>query len=355
MHGTKGWLTLYFPINFQGQYYVFGTHLGDEPKIKGVIMAYITGIKTASGYELQNVMDNGGVVSPTTDPGVCSYKHFDQTDEQLGYTSRYNCWGFTFLPRRYWINSPHDVDMILQDNCAPVSPGSLRPGDVVRYRDDNGVTTHTGRVWEVDSSGNCAKVRSKWGGLAEYIHIPLDSRITPYYGTNLAYFRQNFQLTGIGDLWIKDAYNDDGEQYSYSLWASPDILVDAPPYGSVDTNPVFNQVNRVYAQVHNRSDKDIANVRVRYYWADPHVGFAPSNWQLIPSTTNHPNPTSTFTVQGNSSAQAPYVNWTPQPVPGVADPAHHADPVQFHWIILNSVWLKRNSLLKNEFYLFQQK
>lgn len=289
-------------------------------------MGHITGIKTAANVELQEVWDWGGAVTPETDPTlipkVQHYKHFDLSDEELGRTSRYNCWGFTFLPRRYWINSEVDVDQILADNCTPVAAGSLRRGDVIRYRDAANITTHTGRVWQVDALGNCTKVRSKWGGMAEYVHDPLDPYITPYYGTNLAYFRQIAPLKGIGDLWMRDAWDDPGEQYSQSLWASPDIVVDAPPYGSVDVNPSFSQVNHVWAVVHNRGDLDITGVRVRYYWADPHAGFAPSNWQLIPSTPAHPNPTNTFTVPAGSSAQAPYVEWTPIPVPGVADPAH---------------------------------
>ena len=203
-----------------------------------------------------------------------------------------------------------------------MAAGSLRRGDVIRYRDSNNVTTHTGRVWQVDGAGNCTIVRSKWGGWAEYAHIPLHPTITPIYGTNLAYFRQIAPLKGIGDLWIRDSTSDTGEQFSSSAWSSPDILVDAPPYGAADVNPVFSQVNRVWSMVHNRSNADITGVRARYYWADPHAGFAPSNWQLIPSTSGHPNPTNTFTVPANSSAQAPYVEWTPAPVPGVANPAH---------------------------------
>lgn len=291
-------------------------------------MPRITGIKTAAGVELQEVWDYDGTVSAETDPSliplVQHYRHFDLTDEELGRTRRYNCWGFTFLPRRYWINSSDDVDQILNDNCVPVAPGSLRPGDVIRYRDSCDVTTHTGRVWKVNNAGNCVTVRSKWGPSAEYVHAPDHPYIftDEEYGTNLAYFRQVAPLKGIGDLWIRDANNDTGEQYSLSLWASPDILVDAPPYGSSNENPVFGAVNRIWAMVHNRSDADIAAVRVRYYWADPHAGFAPSNWQLIPGTAGHPNPTNTFTVPANSSVQAPYIEWTPAPVPGVANPAH---------------------------------
>jgi hypothetical protein len=291
-------------------------------------MPHITGIKTAADVELQEVWDNGGTVTAETDPTLVPlvqyYKHFDLSDEQLGRTTRYNCWAFTFLPRRYWINSSQDVDQILADNCLPMPAGALRPGDVIRYRDSSGVTTHTGRVWEVDGAGSCVKVRSKWGSMGEYVHAPLDAHITPYYGTNLAYFRQVAPLKGIGDLWVRDApgASDNGEQYSSALWTSPDILVDAPPFGSTDVNPIFSVVNRVSAMVHNRSDADIPNARVRYYWADPHAGFAPSHWTLIPGVAGHPNPTDPFTVPANTSLEAPYAEWTPVPVAGVADPAH---------------------------------
>lgn len=203
-----------------------------------------------------------------------------------------------------------------------MAPGSLRPGDIIRYRDSNNVTTHTGRVWEVDAVGNCINVRSKWGSMGEYVHIPLEPYITPSYGTNLAYFRQVAPLKGIGDLWVRDSSDDNGEQYNHTGWSSPDTLVDSPPYGSVDINPVFGQVNRVWVTVHNRGNVDIANARVRYYWVDPNVGFAPSQLNLIPGTAGQPNPTNTFAVQANSSVQAPYVEWTPRLLPAGENSAH---------------------------------
>lgn len=286
----------------------------------------ISGIYTDAGVELWNVEDlDGGVnneTDPTLTPLVQYYTHFDLSTEQLGRTDRYNCWGFTFLPRRYWIDSSSCVDQILQDNCTPVAVGSLKRGDVIRYKDDFGVTTHTGRVWQVDSSGNCTYVRSKWGNWAEYVHVPLDYHITPYYGTNLAYFRQHAPLKGIiGDLFVKGTSSDNGEQYGETGWSSPDIIVDAPPYGSVDTNPGWSVVNHVWAVVHNRSQATINNARVRYYWADPYAGFAASNWQLIPGTASHPNPTNTFSIPGYTDYTADYVEWTPTPT-GSPDQAH---------------------------------
>ncbi len=281
----------------------------------------VPGIKTAAGNNLNAIYRNhGSSVSPTGDSRITYYRHFDLSEEELGSTQRYNCWGFTFLPRRFWIGTPTDVDRILTDNCTPVSSGSLRRGDVIRYRDGTNTTTHTGRVWTVDGSGQCTKVRSKWGSMGEYVHDPLD--VPSIYGTNLAYFRQHSPLLGVGDLFIHDSSSDTGEQACPMLWASPDILVDAPPYDSADVNPVFGVANRVWTRVHNRSDQPIVGARVRYYWNDPHVGFSPGSWQLIPSTPGHPNPTDPFDVPANGQTDAPYVSWTPQPVPGVPDPAH---------------------------------
>lgn len=266
-------------------------------------------IKTAANRVVNYSDRHTSAVYPDPDPRTCSYTHFDLSTEQLGQTMRYNCWGFTFLPRRFWINDASDVDHILEDNCVPVADGAVRAGDVVRYRDVSGVTTHTGRVRSIDAAGHCVKVRSKWGGMAEYIHDRLD--VPSIYGTNLAYFRQVAPLRGTGDLWIKDAPLDNGQQCNVYLWTSPYIIVDAPPYGSPDLNPRFSTENHVWTMVENRSDTAVENVRVRYYWANPTVGFAPSAWHLIPTGAGFENPTSPFTVPAYSTVQAPAVKWTP--------------------------------------------
>ena len=275
-------------------------------------------IRTHAGVQICLWNDNLNV-TPDPDPKTTSYTHFDLSTEQLGQTGRYNCWGFTFIPRRYWICSAADVDNIIRDNCVPIADGSLVPGDVIRYRDDSGITTHTGRVWETDGAGHATYIRSKWGHLAEYIHIPTD--VPSIYGTNRAYFRQMFALQGVADLWIKDSPADNGEQCDggpIPWWVSPDILVDVPPYDGVpDENPVFNQVNRVWAVVTNRGDQTIDNAWIRYYWADPSAGLPPGAWHLIAATPGHPNPAQLPPIIGGSSIQAPYVEWTP-----TAAPAH---------------------------------
>lgn len=278
----------------------------------------VSGISTAAGVPLTNILlRTESPVTADPDPRTCVYTHLDLTTEQLGATKRYNCWGFTFLPRRYWINSSTDVDNILRDNCDPVADGTVQTGDVIRYRDNLGVTTHTGRIWETDGAGHATKVRSKWGSMAEYCHLPLD--VPVIYGTNLAYFRQKAPLHGVTDLWVEDSPTDDGEQQSgVPFWTSPDILVDLPPYdGSPDPNPAFNHANRVWAVVHNRSDRAVSGVFVRYYWADPAAGLAPADWHLIPATAARPNPVGPLQVPANASIEAPYVEWTP-----TAAPAH---------------------------------
>lgn len=278
---------------------------------------YIDGFYTAANVPLVGVWDRDDTVTPDSNPMTCEYIHFDLSSENLGRTERYNCWGFTFLPRRYWL-SRTDVDNIIRDNCISVPDGSIQLGDVVRYKDDYNITQHTGRVWETDGNGHATLIRSKWGSGGEYIHEPLF--VPSVYGTNLAYFRQFAPLRGnineigkIADLWIRDSPHDDGEQYSeHPWWISPDILVDVPPYdGAPDLNPVFNQTNHVWAIVSNRCNQRVENVYIRLYWANPSIGLAPTNWNLIPSTAEHPNPIGPFSIDANSNTETDYVEWIP--------------------------------------------
>lgn len=282
-------------------------------------------IFTAAGVRLEHVEDWDGDVYQDSDPRTCEYTHFDLSNEQLGQTWRYNCWGFTFLPRRYWINSDTDVDNIIRDNCEPVPDGSVQIGDIIRYRaydDDLGrlVTEHTGRVWQTDGAGHATLIRSKWGPSAEYIHPPLGGSPYPVpeiYGTDLAYFRQKAPLRGVADLWIKDSSGDNGEQYSEDpWWISPDILIDTPPYDNFpDDNLVFGQTNRIWGVIRNRADQTINGVYVRYYWINPAEGLSPEKWNLIPGTPGYPNPVGPISISGNSSIEAPYVEWNPNGTP----------------------------------------
>ncbi len=289
--------------------------------------AIITGFFSAAGSPLEIWQyENADVVTPDPDPKTCSYTHFNLSSENLGHTSRYNCWGFTFLPRRYWVRRSA-VDTLLQDNCDPVPDGMVEVGDVIRYQDlveGQLLTQHTGRVWQTDGAGHAIWIRSKWGGSGEYIHVP--SNVPSIYGTNLAYFRQKAPLKGdpaetnkIADLWIKDSPGDNGQQGMRApWWTSPDILVDIPPYdGAPDINPVFDHQNRIWAVVRNRTNQQVDNVYVRFYWADPAAGLPPASWNLIPGTPGHPNPLGPLTIGANADIETDYVEWTP-----TASPAH---------------------------------
>ncbi len=281
----------------------------------------ITGFFSAAGTPLE-LWQYDPAVTPDPDPKTCQYTHLDLSTENLGWTQRYNCWGFTFIPRRYWLTRT-TVNTLLQDNCDPVADGSVEVGDVIRYQ-KGGVTQHTGRVWQTDGAGHAAWIRSKWGSLGEYIHLPDD--VPASYGTDLAYFRQKAPVLGdaaeaniIGDLWMMDSPSDTGEQGRRApWWTSPDILVDVPPYDGVpDLNPVFDHPNRVWGLLRNRGNQRIDNVYVRFYWADPNAGLPPSAWNLIAATAGHPNPVGPISINAGAGVETDYVEWTP-----TAAPAH---------------------------------
>jgi hypothetical protein len=147
--------------------------------------------------------------------------------------------------------------------------------------------------------------------LGEYIHDVLD--VPPIYGTDVAYFRQRAPLVGVVDLWIRNSHADSGEQYSDISWASsPDILIYVPPYDGIpDFQPVFDYPNHVWAVVRNRGNRAVDGVFVRYFWADPATGLAPTDWHLITGTAEHPNPVGPISVPDNANIQAPFVEWTP--------------------------------------------
>lgn len=282
----------------------------------------ITGFYSDAGNPLEICLYDDVAVTPNPDSRTCEYTHFNLTTENLGNTWRYNCWGFTFLPRRYWVRRSA-VDTLLNDNCDAVPDGSVQVGDVIRYQ-DGGLTQHTGRVWQTDGAGHATLIRSKWGPSAEFIHEPLDAPDS--YGTELAYFRQKAPLRGdpaetnrIADLWIKDSPADNAEQgLRAPWWTSPDILVDAFPFDGVpDLNPVFDHPNHIWTVVHNRTNQRVDNVYVRFYWADPATGLPPSAWHLIPSEPAHPNPVGPISINGYSDVETDYVIWTP-----TAAPAH---------------------------------
>jgi hypothetical protein len=235
------------------------------------------------------------------------YVHLDHSSEELLPTRRYNCWGFTFNPRQCWINSGTDVQNILNANGTQVFPPNLRVGDVICYRDNSNVITHTGRVWSVNASGQASLIQSKWGGLGEYLHPPLT--VPPGYGTNVTYWRAT-PLTGKGDAWHKDNAADDRLPYPPGVkWLSPDLWCNNSG-GTAHQDPVRGQPNQLYARLHNPDTLPINDATIRFYWADPNGGIPHSDWHDIGTTPISLSP-------GGVGVAGP-VTWTPD----ASVPAH---------------------------------
>jgi hypothetical protein len=276
----------------------------------------VDGIKTAAGTDLSDVLVNEN--SPIEDypPGCLDYIHLDLTTERLGSTWRYNCFGFTFFPRKYLFYG--DVNLIFRENCIEIEKGQVRPGDIIAYyREGRDHPSHIGRVWTTDGNGNAVTVRSHHFSTGEWIHLYNDPQITSAWGGTMRYFRKYVPFKGLADVWMKDHASDNGEQYSADYyWGSPDIKIDVPGYdGRPDPDPVAHVRNRVWVRLRNRGDVTAEGIFVKYYWGDPSLGLDPAGWHPIPSTDDHPNPAGPLTIEGESSLEAPYVEWSPEAAP----------------------------------------
>ncbi|MEW6736956.1 MAG: hypothetical protein AB1489_37050 [Acidobacteriota bacterium] len=116
------------------------------------------------------------------------------------------------------------------------------------------------------------------------------------------------------DLYLRDSILDTGERFpspsnqpnpndigdQVYWWESPDIKVDVAPYYTSDAvfdgvefdeelaheDPIRNEVNRFYLQVHNRGWQATTNVRVRAFFADAHAGLPALPNALVPPDFN---------------------------------------------------------------------
>ena len=99
--------------------------------------------------------------------------------------SVYNCMGMVFASRRTWVGPEH-LDMILRDDeYRPIDDtGELQRGDVVVYRNDQGVPTHVGIVAEIHPTLENGQLQitvlSQWGADGEYLHSVND--VNPLLG-----------------------------------------------------------------------------------------------------------------------------------------------------------------------------
>lgn len=84
--------------------------------------------------------------------------------------------GLVFASRRTWID-PEYLYQILADDEYRQLAGVVeaQPGDVVVYRDTDGLPSHVGIVWERNliipgQQADPLKVLSQWGADGEYLH-----------------------------------------------------------------------------------------------------------------------------------------------------------------------------------------
>ncbi len=124
----------------------------------------------------------------------------------------YNCHGFVFAAGRYWVRGA-GVELILQDNGYQPTTAP-RPGDVVVYRDEQGVLVHTGLVRTIlDADG--VLIESKMGSCGRFIH---GADRHPYPNTTATYYhtrRGSHVLNGLeglrhpGQLLTSETMNDE--------------------------------------------------------------------------------------------------------------------------------------------------
>ena len=109
------------------------------------------------------------------------------------------------------------------------------------------------------------------------------------------------------DVLCRDSPTDDGNVPTVGpAWISPDIRVDAPPYGAtVHENPIYNQLNRVYISVSNLGYLTASGITINLYWSNPAGGIPwPSDWNLIGTQT-------IASLAAGASVEAGYIQWTP--------------------------------------------
>jgi hypothetical protein len=89
-----------------------------------------------------------------------------------------------FTGGQHWIATSEDVEIILKDNSYR-KVGKPKTGDLVVYRNEDGVIQHTGVV-RVASPNGMVLVESRWGEMSRFIHPP---DVHPFTGTTTQYYR----------------------------------------------------------------------------------------------------------------------------------------------------------------------
>jgi hypothetical protein len=96
-----------------------------------------------------------------------------------------NCHGWVFTGGRYLIQGS-DVETILADNnYLPAT--EPQPGDLILYRDSDGVIVHIGIVLTTGPN-QPVLIESKWGQAGLYVHLP---DAAPYATRNYSFYRSH--------------------------------------------------------------------------------------------------------------------------------------------------------------------
>lgn len=186
-------------------------------------------------------------------------------------------------------------------------------------------------VTNVDAGGNLSEANGFWNtdgggfpdGLYQITVKAYDFVGNQHTKSEIVFVKNNPSTPSPVDVVIRDRNGDSGAVPSNpngeAFWVSPDIRVDAPPFGTENAtsnpfganshdNPIFNQQNRVYIRVHNFGCTTSGLVRIRFYWANPSGGIPPSEWDEIqPSVIKNVN----SIPSGGSVEYSPPILWTP--------------------------------------------
>jgi hypothetical protein len=105
--------------------------------------------------------------------------------DEVGPCNTFNCHGLTFGSRRTSIDSPVEVQKVLDDDdYTELDKKSVKPGDIAIFR-KGGEIWHSGIVVEVvDVKG--PRILGKWGFLHEVVHFPWEG---PYNDCQVTYYR----------------------------------------------------------------------------------------------------------------------------------------------------------------------
>lgn len=103
-------------------------------------------------------------------------------------TRTFNCHGYAYANRHGWFCDP---EIFLSDDFREIDMNTAQPDDVLVYRDENNVITHSVIVNEA-LNGQIQTLRSKWGDNALVRHRPCEVKYE--YGQPAQLFRRTRPL-----------------------------------------------------------------------------------------------------------------------------------------------------------------